>query len=157
MSTEPILAGALFQALSRTRHNALQAELTARGLQNLGAPFILFILRDLGQKGELSAQRELADILQVSPATVAVSLKSLQRLGMIERHSDSTDQRRKRIALTPKGLHAVDTCLEVFRQVDQQMFQGFSQEEQQQLTAYHRRMLKNLGGEEPSPLCHHKE
>lgn len=154
MPTKPLLAGALFHALSRTRHNAVQAELSARGLHNLGSPFILFVLRDLGQEGELSAQRELADILQVSPATVAVSLKSLQRLGMIERRSDSADQRRKRIALTPKGIHTVDTCLEVFRQVDQQMFQGFSPEEQQQLTAYHRRMLKNLGGEELPPLCH---
>ena len=154
MPRRPLLAGALFQALSRTRHNIIQAELSARGLQNLGAPLILFILRDLGQEGELSAQRELADILRVSPATIAVSLKSLQRMGMVERRPDSRDQRRKRIALTPKGVHAVDTCLDVFCRVDQQMLQGFSQEEQQQLIAYHRRMLKNLGGEEPPPFCH---
>ena len=42
---------------------------------------ILFLLKDKGREGRIAAQKELSDAMHVSPATVAVSLKSLEREG----------------------------------------------------------------------------
>lgn len=95
------------------------------------------------------AQRELSDALRVSPATVAVSLKSLERGGYIEKRPVAGDQRRKAVRLTAKGEAAVQRCFQVFHHVDETMFQGFTPEEREQVIAFHMRMLKNLRGEFP--------
>lgn len=143
------MPGVIFQAVARARRQATQVELTAQGLGDLGNPMILFLLNERGEDGRVSAQRELADALRVSPATIAVSLKSLEREGYVEKLSDEKDQRRKGIRLTPKGEGAVRRCLMVFRAVDRHMFEGFSPEEVEQISAFHIRMLQNLRGEHP--------
>lgn len=140
--------GISFHALNRAHHNALQADLSEAGLADLGSPFILMILHSRGRDGEIKAQRELADAMNVSPATVAVSLKSLERLGYVEKRLDSQDGRRKRIAITAKGVDAVEKTWTVFQQVDTRMMDGFSAEERDALSAFHRRMLRNLIGTE---------
>ena len=87
---------------------------------------------------------QLADLLRISPATVATSLKSLERCGYITRHTDQRDGRRNLISITPAGRQALATTQEVFADVDAHMFLGFSQEERDQVIAYHQRMLQNL-------------
>ena len=49
---------------------------------------ILFLLKDKGREGRIAAQKELSDAMHVSPATVAVSLKSLEREGYVEKLAD---------------------------------------------------------------------
>lgn len=144
------MPGITFQAVARARRQATQVELAAQGLGDLGNPMILFLLHEQGKDGRVAAQRELSDALHVSPASVAVSLKSLEREGYVEKLSDETDQRRKAIRLTPKGESAVHRCLMVFKAVDRRMFHGFTEEETEQISAYHIRMLRNLRGEHPS-------
>lgn len=74
-------------------------------------------------------QRELADHMKVTPASVAVSLKRLQRHGLIERSSDQSDMRCNRLSLTEKGLKLHTEARERFDVIDRQMFEGFSPEE----------------------------
>lgn len=132
----------LFYQLHRAKHNATLAALAAAGLQEVGQPRILFLLREAP---EPPAQQELAQWLHVSPATVAVSLASLERAGYVERQEDGEDRRKKRIALTDKGRTACSRCIQVFEQVDDQLCAGFTPEELDQLSAQFRRMLDNLG------------
>ena len=143
------MPGLLFHVLHRAHMNALQAELNARGLSDLGSPMILFILDHHGDRGEIASQRELARALRVSPATIATSLKSMERLGYVEKHVDEKDARRNRVMITEKGLAAVKQCFEVFGEIDRRMMEGFSPEEQNDLDRLHRKMLNNLGGWEP--------
>ena len=75
------MPGILFQSVERARKQAIQTELSRRGLGTLGQPMILFLLKDKGREGRIAAQKELSDAMHVSPATVAVSLKSLEREG----------------------------------------------------------------------------
>lgn len=152
MQSQEYLPGMLFQELTRIRHNAVHAALTARGLGDLGAPMILFTLKHRGEKGEIGVQRKLSELLHVSPASIAVSIKSLERGGYVEKRQDSLDARRRRIALTPKGGEAVDNCIAVFREVDERMLRGLSEEEIALLSGYLRRMTENLRGDtEPAP------
>lgn len=139
------MPGMLFHALHRSHVNALQAELHARGLSDLGSPMILFILDHHGDHGEIASQRELARVLRVSPATIATSLKSMERMGYVEKHVDEKDARRNRIVITEKGLAAVKQCFEIFGEIDRRMMEGFTPEEQNDLDRLHRKMLNNLG------------
>ena len=135
----------LFHALMRAHFNARQAGLSRQALPNLGSPMILFALADLADRGEPApSQKDLANILRVSPATVATSLKSLEREGFISRRTDERDSRRNLIFLTEQGNEALLTSRQVFVHVDEYMFHGFSPEEREQVYQLHRRMLQNL-------------
>lgn len=150
------MPGILFHSLHRAHQKQTQTQLNAGGLEDLGSPPMLFLLRHWSERGKLASQKELADALHVTPATVAMSLKSLERSGYVEKRGDPSDQRCKRIAITPKGLRAVEQCFTILRRVDEQMFDGFSPEEQEQLNSYHRRMLRNLRGSDlqsPDDFC----
>lgn len=136
----------LFHVLHRTHVNALQTELHARGLADVGAPMILFILEHRGDHGEIASQRELARELRVSPATIATSLKSLERLGYVEKRVDAQDARRNRVLITEKGKSAVQQCFAAFHDIDLRMMAGFTPQEQADLDRLHRKMLENLGG-----------
>ena len=138
------MPGILFQSVERARKQAIQTELSRRGLGTLGQPMILFLLKDKGREGRIAAQKELSDAMHVSPATVAVSLKSLEREGYVEKLADETDQRRKAVRLTDKGRAALETCFSIFQEVDRRMLEGFTPEEMEQVRAFQLRMLRNL-------------
>ena len=144
--------GVLERQLHQARQNAIQAELAAAGLQEIGHPMLLTILQscaDSDPDGQCHAQRELAELLHISPAAVANSLKSLEKGGYIRRER-GRDARRNRVLLTPKGQQAVIGCQMAFETVSRRMFQGFSPVEREQLLSFRRRMLHNLRGESPT-------
>ena len=146
--------GMVFHSLFRAHHNAVQGRLNREGLGDIGSPRLLHALRDCRERGETPSQRELADLLHVSPATVATSLKSLERNGYVQRHIDPTDTRRNLISITSKALECMENSCKVFDAVDEHMFSGFTPEEVEQLNLYHLRMLQNLyaiGGDEDMP------
>lgn len=138
------MPGMLFHALHRAHMNALQAELNARGLADVGSPLILFILDHHGGHGEIASQRELARALGVSPATIATSLKSLERMGYVEKRVDEKDARRNRVTITEKGMAAVEQCFGVFHEIDRRMMEGFEAQERSDLERLQRKMLNNL-------------
>lgn len=140
----PSGAVSVFYQLHRAKHNAIHTALAEEGLQDVGQPRILFLLGEEGADGALPAQQELAAKLHVSPATVAASLSSLERMGYVVRQSDPADGRKKRIAITEKGRDARERCIAVFRRVDGQFYAGFSPEELEQLEGFYLRMLRNL-------------
>lgn len=154
MEDRPRLPGMVFHALHRAQHRAIQEELAKRGLQEVGSPLMLMLLRRRNREGVLPAQRELADFLSVSPATVAASLKSLERQGFVTRQADARDARRNRITITAKGADAVEQCHEVFQTLNTQMFRGFTEEECRMLDQFYQRMLNNLLGREKEEETH---
>lgn len=140
----------LSRQMNQAHRAAVQAELNAAGLEKVGHPMLVSILQSAEEdpEGQCQAQRELADLLHVSPAAVANSLKCLERDGYIRREPWERDARRNRVLLTPKGAVAVEGCREVFRRVSARMMDGFSQEELAQLAQFQRRMLDNLNSRE---------
>jgi len=136
----------LSRRLHQAHRSAVQAELNASGLQEVGHPMLVSILQSAeeGPEHQCQAQRELADLLHVSPAAIANSLKCLERDGYIHREPWQRDARRNRVILTEKGLQAVAGCRDVFRRVSARMMAGFTQEELEQLAQLQQRMLNNL-------------
>jgi len=136
----------LSRQFNQAHRAAIQAELNAAGLGEVGHPMLVSILQSAeeGPEGQCQAQRELADLLHVSPAAIANSLKCLERDGYIRREPWQKDARRNRVMLTEKGAAAVAGCRDVFRRVSARMMAGFSPEELAQLAQFQRRMLDNL-------------
>lgn len=135
----------LNQRINHAHRHAVSAELSARGLGEIGHPMLLTILKSSGADDpECHAQRELADLLHISPAAVANSLKSLEKGGYVYREPGPGDARRNRVVLTEKGRQAVDGCQAAFEAVSRQMLAGFTPEERTQLLSFRRRMLENL-------------
>ncbi len=145
----------LSRSLSNAHRSAVQAELNAAGLEKVGHPMLVSILQsaDEDPEGQFQAQRELADLLHVSPPAIANSLKCLERDGYVRREPWPKDARRNRVLLTEKGLQAVEGCRDVFRRVSARMLAGFSLEELALLAQFQRRMLDNL----TRPDSHEKE
>ena len=142
----------LARQVNQAHHSAVQAELNAAGLGEVGHPLLLTILQSsCGQDpaGQCHAQRDLAQLLHISPAAVATSLKSLEKGGYIRREPGS-DARRNHVILTQKGQKAVTGCQNAFAAVSQRMLSGFSPEEREQLLSFRRRMLHNLREAPPS-------
>lgn len=136
----------LAQQLRQAHRNAITAELAASGLQEIGHPVLLCILRgaDAMNGGQVGAQRDLAELLNISPAAVASSLKSLEKSGYLRREPGQGDARRNRVIITDKGRRAVEVCLAAFDKVSRRMMAGFTQEEREQMTRFNSRMLHNL-------------
>jgi len=137
-------SSALFRRLTCAHRQAVQAELAREGHPGIGQPRILCILARREENGERPTQRELAEQLHVSAATVTTSLKSLERQGYVHIGPDEADGRCKRVSITGKGREAVVRCFDVFSRVNRQMYSGFSQEELEQLQQFHARMADNL-------------
>lgn len=135
----------LFRKLDKAHARAINQYLAEEGLGDLGQPMLLLILARTGKDGAVPSQKELADRLDVSPATVTVSLRSLERQGYVTKLSDASDMRRKPIAITDKGLAAVEKLDRVYQTIDMGMYWAFSEEERNTISNFYRRMIENLG------------
>ena len=143
----------LSRQINQAHRSAINSELAARGLNEVGHPMLLCILQstDRDAADRCFAQRDLAELLHISPAAVANSLKSLERGGYVRREPGQKDARRNRVMLTDKGRSAVEGCQAAFQAVSERMLADFTQEERQQLLVLRRRMLENLRRPAPQP------
>lgn len=78
---------------------------------------------------EFGSQSELADRLEISSATVAVSLKKLETGGYIQKTAKADDSRANFVQLTEKGKKVVEDSREIFGSLDKQAVKGFTEEE----------------------------
>lgn len=149
--------GIIFHQVLRAHHNACTAALARQGLRDIGSPRLLVELAQYPDgPGSAPTQKELADALHSAPATIAASLKVLERQGYVARRIDEKDSRRNRVAITRKGRDALEAGLRAFQQVDDHMYHGFTPEEREQVYRFHRRMLDNLyqiGGGRDDGCC----
>ena len=134
----------LSRQITQIHRAVVQAEMNAAGLGEVGHPMLLSILESYSDCGGCRAQKELAELLHVSPAAVATSLKSLEKGGYIRREPGAGDARRNQVFLTEKGVESVRACRQVLEDVSSRMLRGFSEQEREQLVSFRQRMLDNL-------------
>ena len=102
-----------------------------------------FVLVWLKHIGSADSQASLAQKMQVSPASVARSMKSLDRDGYISRCGGS-DGRCNELSITPKGEKMLRSSLELFRELDERCYAGFGVDELEQMQNLLGRVLNNL-------------
>lgn len=91
------------------------------------------------------SQATLAEHLEISPAAIAVSIKKLEKGGYIRRETDESDNRVHQVTITEKGGQVIQKSIAMFREVETQMFEGFSDEEMAQMEDFLERIYHNLG------------
>lgn len=89
---------AVYRELHRLHRAALNHVFGAVGMHP-GQAMALFLLTQRGMDGCM--QRELAQALRVSAATVASSLARMENAGLVERYLDGEDSRRKLVYIHP--------------------------------------------------------
>lgn len=91
-----------------------------------------------------STQKEIADKLNVTPASLAVSIKRLQKAGIVDKTADMVDLRNNRIFITEKGRQIqLDSVSELIK-VDNVLLNGFNPSECRQFEALLTRVYENL-------------
>lgn len=142
-----------FRSLTRAHHMASLAVFDKMGLRDVGQPVILFVLNDFRAQGEKCSQKRLCEILNLSPSTVAISIKSLEKHGYVAKKEDDADRRRNIVEITPEGVDVAEKCRCGFDDIDKAMYSGFSEEEKQQMTLYFTRACENLRSLAKSDGC----
>ena len=129
----------LLMCIGRRRRQIGEATMAELDIQ----PSQHFVLVWLKHVGRLESQARLAEMMQVSPASVARSLKNLDKDGYISR-SGGSDSRCNEIAITPKGEQMLSRSLELFQALDARCYAGFSSADLARLDELLGRVLANL-------------
>lgn len=101
------------------------------------------ILEYLSKHGDCS-QKELADSLGVSPASIATSLKRMSKEDFIKRTPDENDRRINRLKITEKGENTRLEGRKRCDKIDKIMFSDFSDDEVAVFSDMLSRITKNL-------------
>jgi len=91
-----------------------------------------------------ASQKDIARMHQVSTATIAVSLKKLEKAGYICRVMDQEDNRCNRLQITEKGQQVVEQSRRIFQQVEEEMYAGFCEADYQCLEGLLDRICGNV-------------
>lgn len=128
-----------FELLRKVTGNKIVA---AAGLERGRLPILEYVRAHDG-----TSQREIADMLHVSPASVAVSVRRMEKDGLVHRRSDPKDHRVNRIHITSKGSGKVDQCMKAFWETTERMLGGFDEKELAALRDTFAHLFDNLSGD----------
>ena len=112
--------------LNREHRKIIEREIASLGIHPSQHHLLMYLERN-GQ----STQSSIAAAMEVSPSTIAVSLKKLEKGCYIEKEMDSDDNRFNRIVLTKKGEAVVLKSKQLFDEVDGKLFSALSEEEKE--------------------------
>ncbi len=101
------------------------------------------LLMEISRSPEAS-QNDIARLMDVSAATVAVSLKKLEKRGYIKREIVQEDNRLNKIIVTEKGNKVVEQSKQIFDLADGKIFEGFTEEEKYSLSVLLQKLDANL-------------
>ena len=90
------------------------------------------------------SQLQLAEELDVSAATIAVSLKALEKAGLVSREVKDEDTRSNCVELTDEGRRVVESAKDYYESLERAMYQDFTEEEQNKLWEYLNRLYHNM-------------
>ena len=122
-----------------THRKCILQQSQAYGLY-VGQPQVLDFIRS----NPGCTQNDIANALGVSPASIAFSTKRLQSAGVLMKQLNTLDMRRNKLYVTPEGVEALDRFENSLSEINEKIFEGFSEEELQQLEQYAVRINCNL-------------
>lgn len=89
-------------------------------------------------------QMDVAEALSISPAAVAMTVKSLKQMEYLTAAICPENQRCKQLVITPKGEAALESGCKIMDAFDASVFEGFSPKEMQLLAEFTNRMGRNM-------------
>lgn len=101
------------------------------------------ILGLLSANGTMT-QRQIAEEIRVTPATICGTMKRMEKAGLIRREANEKDGRVNCISLTEEGRARMTEAKAAIDQSHAEMLAGFSEEELRMLHGFVKRMGENL-------------
>lgn len=92
-------------------------------------------------------QRDIADVSRTSAASVSSLLQGLERRGLVERRTQSGDERRKRVFATPAGSELIAGFDVAMAEADETILAPLTSEERATLLS----LLTKIAAELPQP------
>lgn len=114
----------VFLEVSKLHHNRIHKLLEETNLYP-GQPPLLFVLN----KEDGLSQRELAEKLKVRASTMAVMLKRMEKINLLERKQDTEDGRISRVYITELGKEKCEESKEMLNENEEQMFSNLTADE----------------------------
>ena len=108
-----------------------------------GQPMIL----DYVLQHDACTQKELAQAMHISEASIAVTIKRIEKAGLIVRSPDESDSRKNHLSVTEKGKEAFMEHRKICDATDEAMFRDFTPEERETLHNLLVRLHNNLDSE----------
>ena len=90
------------------------------------------------------AQKDIAEACIIEPATVTSLLARMEKTGLIDRRSREDDKRYILVYLTEKGRARAEASVNVLSDVEEHVFEGFSDAEREAFISYLERVNGNL-------------
>ncbi len=87
-------------------------------------PLLIHLSKRDGQ-----SQKELGERMRITPATLTVMINRMQKVGLLKRVPDPSDQRVTRVFLTEKGRIAADAVHEALRVTEEASLAGLDEED----------------------------
>lgn len=137
-------AGYLTNWAARLFTRELERQLAPTGIAPAYMP-VLFALAD----GSQLTQKELARRAAVEQPTMAMTLKRMERDGMIDRRADPGDKRSMLIALTPLALGKVETVERVVSAINALALEQLTPDERAAYLGLLRKVIGVLEAQDP--------
>ena len=134
----------LYRAIFRMHRGLFFKRLQINGIADDTQWNILHIACRCCAGTEPPTQKDIAEELGYSPATITAVIKDMVKNKLVEKCVDQNDMRCNRIIATKKGRELMHEYHETQTSMDTQMYANFSPEEKQQLADYFLRICNNL-------------
>lgn len=105
-----------------------------------GQPPMLFALN----KKDGQSQKELANRLNITPSTITMMLKRMEKTNLVIRKQDDEDQRISRVYITEQGKKTCKRANKVMINIEEECFDEFTMEEKIVLKRLLMQMRDNL-------------
>lgn len=142
----------VFRQVSKLHHQTVQKLFAGKEIFPGQPP----LLRALSAKDGQS-QKELAEEMQITPATLNVMIGRMEKNGLVARRADPSDQRISRVWITDKGRIAHQDLKGIIAAMDRTCFETFTTEEKIVFRRLLLQMYENLKKAEEGSLAETKE
>lgn len=131
--------GFLLSRVALAHRNMVGREMKGLGMHR-GQPPVLFTL----VKHEGMSNSEMAEFLDITPATLTNKIKRMEKAGLVIRKRDPEDERFIRIYMTEKGRGIMNRLKASMDEMEKNILRGFSEAEIEDLRSKFRRILENI-------------
>jgi DNA-binding MarR family transcriptional regulator len=131
--------GFLLLRVVRLHRGLMRHRMEELGLHR-GQPPVMFAL----QKRDGIPNSELAEFLEITPATLTNKVKRMEKSGLVIRRRDPEDERVSRIYMTDKGRGIMDELHKLVMEMEDILLAGFSEAETAELKSQILRVVKNI-------------
>ena len=125
--------------MMREHHNTMRQYFQSHGLFNGQPPMLFHIAENPGL-----TQKELAAMMNITPASVAISIKRMEAEQLVVRTPDPHDARMLHLTLTDRGMELDRECRKARDIIIATLYEDCSQEELEQMHRLFTHMMQKL-------------